>query len=126
MLLVGLTGSIGMGKTTTASMFKTYGYGVYNADDAVHYIYENDQKIIDQINDKFPGSKVDNKIDRGVLRHILTKDPKKFKDLENIAKTKGFLLVSSSPLTRSSYHADEDFRKLQDARNKRLECHQLQ
>ena len=48
MLLVGLTGSIGMGKTTTASMFKTYGYGVYNADDAVHYIYENDQKIIDQ------------------------------------------------------------------------------
>jgi len=84
MLLVGLTGSIGMGKTTTASMFKTYGYGVYNADDAVHYIYENDQKIIDQINNKFPGSKVDNKIDRGVLRHILTKDPKKFKDLENI------------------------------------------
>ena len=84
MLLVGLTGSIGMGKTTTASMFKIYGYGVYNADDAVHYIYENDQKIIDQINNKFPGSKVDNKIDRGVLRHILTKDPKKFKDLENI------------------------------------------
>ena len=84
MLLVGLTGSIGMGKTTTASMFKTHGYGVYNADDAVHYIYENDQKIIDQINSKFPGSKVDNKIDRGVLRHILTKDPKKFKDLENI------------------------------------------
>ena len=70
MLLVGLTGSIGMGKTTTASMFKTYGYGVYNADDAVHYIYENDQKIIDQINNKFPGSKVDNKIDRGVLRPV--------------------------------------------------------
>ena len=45
-----------------------------------------------------------------------------FKD-ENIAKIKGFLLVSSSPLTRSSYHADEDFRRLQDARNKKLECH---
>ena len=49
--------------------------------------------------------------------------PNEFKDFENIAKTKGFLLVSSSPLTRSSYHADEDFRRLQDARNKKLECH---
>ena len=48
--------------------------------------------------------------------------PDEFKELEEIAKTKGFLLVSSSPLTRSSYHADEDFRKLQDVRNKQLEC----
>ncbi|MDC1212399.1 lipoyl synthase [Pelagibacteraceae bacterium] len=52
--------------------------------------------------------------------------PDEFKELETIAKTKGFLLVSSSPLTRSSYHADEDFRKLQDARNKQIECHQHQ
>ena len=52
--------------------------------------------------------------------------PDEFKELEAIAKTKGFLLVSSSPLTRSSYHADEDFRKLQDARKKQLECHQHQ
>jgi len=49
--------------------------------------------------------------------------PDEFKELESIARTKGFLLVSSSPLTRSSYHADEDFRKLQDTRNKQLECH---
>ena len=49
--------------------------------------------------------------------------PDEFKELDSIARTKGFLLVSSSPLTRSSYHADEDFRKLQDARNKKLECH---
>ena len=48
--------------------------------------------------------------------------PDEFKEFENIAKTKGFLLVSSSPLTRSSYHADEDFRKLQDVRNKKPEC----
>ena len=48
--------------------------------------------------------------------------PDEFKELEIIARTKGFLLVSSSPLTRSSYHADKDFRKLQDARNKQLEC----
>ena len=49
--------------------------------------------------------------------------PDESKEFESIAKTKGFLLVSSSPLTRSSYHADEDFRKLQDARNKKPECH---
>ena len=48
--------------------------------------------------------------------------PDEFKELEQIAKTKGFLLVSSSPLTRSSYHADEDFKKLKAARNKQLEC----
>ncbi len=42
--------------------------------------------------------------------------PDEFKELGNIAKTKGFLLVSSSPLTRSSYHADEDFAKLQQNR----------
>ena len=52
--------------------------------------------------------------------------PDEFKELDSIARTKGFLLVSSSPLTRSSYPADEDFRKLQDARNKQLECHQHQ
>ena len=49
--------------------------------------------------------------------------PDEFKELETIARTKGFLLVSSSPLTRSSYHADEDFKKLQDARKKQIECH---
>ena len=56
------------------------------------------------------------------IKTIRTGDPNEFKEFEHIAKTKGFLLVSSSPLTRSSYHADEDFRKLQDARNKQLEC----
>jgi len=42
--------------------------------------------------------------------------PKEFEDLGTIAKAKGFLLVSSSPLTRSSYHADDDFAKLQHNR----------
>ena len=42
--------------------------------------------------------------------------PEEFKELETIAKSKGFLLVSSSPLTRSSYHADKDFAKLQKNR----------
>ena len=52
--------------------------------------------------------------------------PDEFKKLEIIAKTKGFLLVSSSPLTRSSYHADTDFKILKEARKKSLQCHQHQ
>jgi lipoic acid synthetase len=42
--------------------------------------------------------------------------PEEFEELKVLAKSKGFLLVSSSPLTRSSYHADEDFIKLQKNR----------
>ena len=44
--------------------------------------------------------------------------PDEFKELELSAKSKGFLLVSSSPMTRSSYHADDDFKKLQSKRLK--------
>ena len=50
--------------------------------------------------------------------------PDEFLELKNIATSKGFLLVSSSPLTRCSYHADSDFKILKDARDKSLECHQ--
>lgn len=46
--------------------------------------------------------------------------PDEFKSYETIARTKGFLLVSASPLTRSSYHADEDFARLREARNASL------
>ena len=42
--------------------------------------------------------------------------PEEFKELKKIALSKGFLIVSSSPLTRSSYHADEDFAELQKNR----------
>ena len=52
--------------------------------------------------------------------------PHEFEELKNIAKSKGFLLVSSTPLTRSSYHADEDFKKLKEARVAQNECHQRQ
>ena len=44
--------------------------------------------------------------------------PEEFSELQSIAESKGFLLVSSSPLTRSSYHADEDFKVLQKNRQK--------
>ena len=84
MLLVGVTGSIGMGKSTVAQMFKEHGYGVYNADDTVHYIYENDQEVIEKVERQFPGSTKDGVVNRLAIRDILNKDPDKFRDLEQI------------------------------------------
>tara|TARA_B110000971_G_C19971478_1_gene482814 strand:+ start:346 stop:1284 length:939 start_codon:yes stop_codon:yes gene_type:complete len=52
--------------------------------------------------------------------------PDEFQEFKKIAISKGFLLVSSTPLTRSSYHADTDFKLLKDTRDKLLECHQRQ
>jgi lipoic acid synthetase len=52
--------------------------------------------------------------------------PEEFKELKTIAESKGFLIVASSPLTRSSYHADEDFSKMKKMREKQSQCHQLQ
>ncbi len=52
--------------------------------------------------------------------------PEEFKELKTIAESKGFLIVSSSPLTRSSYHADEDFSKMKKMREKKSQCHQPQ
>ena len=93
---------------------------------------ENKEEII-QVMDDLRFANVDfitigQYLQPSVKHHPLNRyyHPDEFKELDSIARTKGFLLVSSSPLTRSSYHADEDFRKLQDARNKQLECHQHQ
>jgi lipoic acid synthetase len=52
--------------------------------------------------------------------------PEEFAELKSIALLKGFLIVASSPLTRSSYHADEDFSKMKKLREKQAACHQLQ
>ena len=52
--------------------------------------------------------------------------PNEFQDLKDIALSKGFLIVASSPLTRSSYHADDDFYKMKKLREKQSQCHQLQ
>ena len=52
--------------------------------------------------------------------------PDEFQEFKEIALSKGFLIVSSSPLTRSSYHADEDFFKMKKLREKQSQCHQLQ
>jgi len=52
--------------------------------------------------------------------------PDEFKELKDIALSKGFLIVASSPLTRSSYHADKDFLKMKKLRKNLSQCHQLQ
>jgi len=52
--------------------------------------------------------------------------PNEFDELKKLALSKGFLIVASSPLTRSSYHADEDFDKMKKLRDKQSQCHPLQ
>ena len=52
--------------------------------------------------------------------------PDEFQKLKELALLKGFLIVSSSPLTRSSYHADEDFIKMKKLRKQQSQCHTLQ
>ena len=52
--------------------------------------------------------------------------PDEFQEYKEIALSKGFLIVSSSPLTRSSYHADEDFSKMKKLREEQYQCQQLQ
>ena len=52
--------------------------------------------------------------------------PEEFKKLKELALSKGFLIVASSPLTRSSYHADEDFAEMKKLRDKQCQCHPLQ
>ena len=48
--------------------------------------------------------------------------PNEFNELKEIALSKGFLIVSSSPLTRSSYHADKDFAEMKKLREKQSQC----
>jgi lipoic acid synthetase len=52
-------------------------------------------------------------------------DPEEFEELKSIAESKGFLLVSSSPLTRSSFHADEDFAELKKNRINKTNAHSI-
>ena len=61
--------------------------------------------------------------------HVLEHVPNLEQDLlkiKNLIKNKGFLIVASSPLTRSSYHADEDFYKMKELRDKQSQCQPLQ
>jgi dephospho-CoA kinase len=83
-IMIGLTGSIGMGKTETAKMFARLGVPVYDSDAAVHRLYEKGGGAVAEIAKAFPASVVDGKIDRAKLTSIVTTDKAAFKQLEQI------------------------------------------
>ncbi len=82
MIKVGLTGSIGMGKSTVASMFKKLGYPVQNADDIVHMLYSD--QAVQPIQKLFPSAIVNHQVDRKKLAQLVANDPVKFRQLEAI------------------------------------------
>ncbi len=74
MIVVGLTGSIGMGKSTTATMFADEGIPVYDADAAVHALYAKGGAAVDPIGQLVPQAIVDGAVDRDVLRKAVFDD----------------------------------------------------
>ncbi len=82
MIIIGLTGSIGMGKTTTAGMFRDEGIPVNDSDAVVHDLYKTD--AVEPVGMAFPGSIRDGVIDRAELARQLSLDPDGFSRLEAI------------------------------------------
>lgn len=82
MLLLGLTGSIGMGKSTTAKLFEEAGVPVYDADATVHKVYEGE--AAPAVEAAFPGSTVDGKVDRQKLSAMVVNNADAMKQLETI------------------------------------------
>jgi dephospho-CoA kinase len=82
MIVLGLTGSIGMGKSTTAALFAEAGVPVYDADAAVHRLYEGE--AVAAIETAFPGTTANGKVDRTRLSARVVHDPAAMKRLEEI------------------------------------------
>ncbi len=82
MVVVGLTGSIGMGKSTTAQMFRDEGIPVLDADAVVHALYRG--AAVAPVEEAFPGVAVNGVIDRDRLRARVLADPAALKRLEAI------------------------------------------
>src|SRR5689334_23458619 len=82
MKILGLTGSMGMGKSTTAKLFAEAGVPVYDADATVHKVYEGE--AAPAIEAAFPGTTVDGKVDRKRLSAKVVHDPAAVKQLEQI------------------------------------------
>jgi dephospho-CoA kinase len=82
MLILGLTGSIGMGKSTTARLFAEADVPVYDADATVHKLYEGE--AAPAIEAAFPGTTSDGRVDRAKLSARVVHDPAAMKQLERI------------------------------------------
>lgn len=82
MVILGLTGSIGTGKSTTAKIFRGYGIPVYDADKTVHQLYQNPEQT--PIAQAFPSAIRDGQVDRTALKAILADDASKLTLLEMI------------------------------------------
>jgi dephospho-CoA kinase len=82
MRVLGLTGSIGMGKSTTAKLFAEAGVPVYDADATVHMIYAGE--AVPAIEAAFPGTTHDGKVDRALLSAQVVQDPVAMRRLEQI------------------------------------------
>jgi len=84
MLKLGLTGSIGMGKTETAKMFRALGVPVFDADAAVHALYAPGGKAVELVEAVFPGVTKDGAVDRNLLSKRVLSDRDAIKRLEKI------------------------------------------
>jgi dephospho-CoA kinase len=82
MFILGLTGSVGMGKSATAKMFADEGVPVHDADAAVHALYEGE--AVPLIEAAFPGTTASGKVDRGKLGERVLGHPEEIKRLERI------------------------------------------
>ena len=82
MIVLGLTGSIGMGKSTTATLFAEAGVPVYDADATVHMLYEGE--AVSAIEAAFPGTTANGKVDRSKLSARVVHDPAAINQLEQI------------------------------------------
>lgn len=84
MKIIGLTGSIGMGKSTTAAMFREAGIPVYDADAEVHKAYDVGGAAVEPVGAAFPGVVRDGKVDREELRKRVLGNPEALKVLNGI------------------------------------------